>query len=62
MILRLGEVNKGLMESRLEEVIITQTMSSWKQDVLLLPIRRCYMLDGNCKGQRLTSLLNLYNE
>ena len=60
MILRLGELKKGLMKSRLEEVIITQTTSSWKQDVLLLPIHRCYVLDGNCKSQRLTSSLNLY--
>ena len=59
MILRLGELNKGLMRSRLKEVITIQTMSGWKQDVLLLPIHRCYVSDGNCKGQRLTSLLNL---
>ena len=37
MILRLGELNKGLMKSRLEEVILTQTVSRWKQDVLEAP-------------------------
>ena len=45
MILRLGELKKGSMKSRLEEVMITQTMSSWKQHVLLLPIHRCYVLE-----------------
>ena len=37
MILRMGGLNKGLMKSRLEEVILTQTVSNWKQVVLEAP-------------------------
>ena len=37
MILRMGELNKGLMKSKLEEVILTQTVSDWEQDVLEAP-------------------------
>ena len=37
MILRLGELNEGLMISRLKETILTKTVSSWRQDVLEAP-------------------------